>query len=290
MHIPPQPAEPSVQRPEPSPNAGAGCRCENCGADLAGPFCHLCGQAAESPLISVRAFTRGIVADVANLDGKAVRTARLLFTRPGALTAEYLYGRRVRYMSPVQVYLAAVALFFLTNAYRPFVSVDVATRRIVTSLNAAAVSGSISREKLAELARQGTPLTLYRERFEGAITGWMPTFLIGSVVLFALALGLFFRRQRHGYVGHLVLALHWTAFFLLLMIVDRLLPAHGRNSSPVGVALFVIAVTYLVLALRRVYARSWPATLAKGILLFLVFQVLLVAWMFSAIAFAFTVA
>src|SRR4051794_20915748 len=97
----------------PAPHPPERDACENCGAALAGPYCHACGQAAESPLVSVRAFVRGIVADVANLDGKAVRTARLLFTRPGALTAEYLGGRRVSYLSPVQTYLAAVAVFFL---------------------------------------------------------------------------------------------------------------------------------------------------------------------------------
>jgi hypothetical protein len=187
------------------------------------------------------------------------------------------------------VYLAAVTVFFLTNAYRPFVSFDLGTRRIASSLNAASVSGSISRQKVAELAAKGIPLAVYREQFEGAVTSWMPVFLVGSVLLFALALAGLFRRQPHGPVAHGVFALHWTAFYLVLTIADRLLGRGPGHASAAGVAVLVIVVVYLILALRRVYARPWPGTIAKGLLLALVFQLLIVGWMFSAIAFAFTI-
>ncbi|HET6764060.1 MAG TPA: DUF3667 domain-containing protein [Longimicrobiaceae bacterium] len=261
--------------------------CENCEAELVGAFCHECGQAARSPSGSLAAFGRDVVADVANLDAKALRTARLLLTRPGELTAEFLRGRRVRYVQPVQVYLAAVALFFVVNAFRPFVTFDLATRRIVSSLNAAAISGTLSAEKAAELARAGVPLAVYRERFENVVTGYQPTFLIGSVLLFALVLALLFRGAPGGYVRHAVFALHWTAFYLLLMIVQALAGHAAGTRGWIGAALALAALGYLLLALRRVYGQPWLATTIKGALLYVVFQALIVVWMLSAIAFAF---
>ncbi|HYJ79531.1 MAG TPA: DUF3667 domain-containing protein [Longimicrobiaceae bacterium] len=261
-------------------------RCENCGTELLGEFCHRCGQSARSPLASVGAFLRHTLAGVVDLDSKAVRSARYLLARPGYLTAEFLRGRRASYTAPLQIYLVAVALFFLANAYRPFVTFDPETGAIVSSLSASGMTGSLPQSRAADLARGGVPPEAFRERFEGAIAGYMPTFLIGSVLLFALALALFYRRQRRPYVAHTVFALHWTASFLLLMILDRLLPERRAGTSPLAVAVFLATLVYLTLALRRVYGQPWATTIAKGIALFLVFQVGLALWMLSAVAIA----
>jgi hypothetical protein len=254
-----------------------------------GPFCHQCGQAVRSPLESGRAFFGDAAANLADLDSRALRSAALLITRPGALTAEFLEGRRVRYTAPLQVYLAAVALFFLVNAYRPFVTFDLATRRITSSLNAAGVSGHLSDSEFTNLERRGISLEVFQERFEAAVTGYLPTFLIGSVLLFALVLALFFRRQRRPYLAHTIFALHWTAFYLLLMIVDPLLPQRQIGPGPLGVVLALAALGYLVLALKRAYGQPWPATVGKAVGLFLMFQAVLIAWMLSAIALAFAI-
>lgn len=264
-------------------------RCENCDAELVGAFCHRCGQSARSPLASVRAFLRETLADLADFDSKTLRSARYLVARPGFLTAEFLRGRRVRYTTPLQIYLVAVALFFLTNAFRPFVSFDPETRKLVTSLSATAVVDSLPPQEAENLARRGISLEVFRERFEGAVTGYMPTFLIGSVLLFALALALVYRRERRPYVAHAVFAMHWTAFFLLLMMVDRLLPERRMEPDLVGVAVFFAALGYLTLALRRVYLQRWSITIVKGMTLFLVFQVVLAVWMLSAVIVGFAV-
>ncbi len=264
--------------------------CDNCAAELRGPFCHQCGQAVRSPLESGRSFLGDAAASIADLDSRALRSAALLVTRPGALTAEYLQGRRVRYTAPLQVYLAAVALFFLVNAYRPFVTFDPATRRITSSLNAAGVSGNLSKSELTRLERRGISLEVFQERFSGAVTGYLPTFLIGSVLLFALVLALFFRRQPRRYLAHTIFALHWTAFYLLLMMLDRLLPQRQGGPGPVGVVLALTALGYLVLALKRVYGQPWLATFGKAVGLYLVFQTVLIAWMLSAVAIAFAIA
>jgi Protein of unknown function (DUF3667) len=259
--------------------------CENCGAALAGAFCHACGQAAEPPARSVRAFAGQAVADLTNLDGRILRTLALLLARPGRLTREYLDGRRIRYTQPLQLYLGSAAAFFFVNAYRPFLSVDMRTARITSSLNAAGVSGTVDRATLASLVGRGISPELFRERFEAAVTGYLPAFLIASVLLFAVALQLFHRRAGRGYVDHVVFSLHWSAFFLLLMIVDRLLPQRsiGSPGGILEIGIAIVAVVYLAAALRDAYAQGWMASAGKAVALFLVYQVLLSLWMLSAI-------
>jgi hypothetical protein len=237
----------------------------------------------------VRAFASQAAADLTNLDGRIPRTLGLLLARPGRLTREYLDGRRVRYTQPLQLYLGAAAAFFFVNAYRPFLTFNARTGRITSSLSAAGVSGNMNDEVRATLAARGIPLELFRERFEAAVTGYLPAFLIGSVLLFAVAVQLAFRGERRGYLEHAVFALHWSAFFLLLMIVDRLLPQRAAGPGVTDGVVAAVAVAYLGLALKHVYGQSWLATGAKTLGLFVVYQLLLVLWMLSAVSVAFTI-
>ena len=120
-----------------------------------------------------------------------------------------------------------------------------------------------------------------------AVTGYLPAFLVGSVLLFALVLHLFYRRRRRGYVEHAVFALHWSAFYLLLMMVERLLPAGGASPRLPSLLIFTTGAVYLAVALRRVYGQSWFLTVVKTLCLYLTYQALLTLWMLSAIVLAF---
>lgn len=274
-------AEPA---PVTEPPAGA---CENCGTELRGRFCHACGQSAERPTSTVRGFVRHAAADVTNLDARILRTLGLLLARPGQMTREYLAGRRIRYTQPLQLYLGAAAAFFFVNAYHPFFRFDPKTARVVGTLSAAGVSGTLDAESRASLAAKGIPLEVFSERFSAAVTGYMPAFLVGSVLLFALVLQLFYRRQRRGLVEHAVFSLHWSAFYLLLMMVDRARPDSSGRLTALNVVVGTVAAVYLALALRRVYAQSWLLTTAKTLVLFMAYQLLLSLWMISAISLAF---
>lgn len=51
-----------------------------------------------------------------DVDGRAMRTLRILFRRPGMLTAEYLSGRRQCYTPPFRLYLIFSLYFFVVAA------------------------------------------------------------------------------------------------------------------------------------------------------------------------------
>lgn len=86
--------------------------CANCGAKLKGGFCHACGQPAHvhrSMLHIVEEFFHGIL----HFDSKAWRTLPLLMFRPGLLTYNYIHGHRVRYVTPMAMFLFSVFLMFM---------------------------------------------------------------------------------------------------------------------------------------------------------------------------------
>ena len=261
--------------------------CANCGTALAGPWCHACGQAGDDPLASVRTFAAHVTSNLFSVDSKAVRSVRDLLLRPGAATRAYLHGQRVRYTGPLQVYLLAAAVFFLVNAWRPIVDFDTRTRSVTARLSAMGVSGHMTDEEAARLASRGITVDMFRERFEDIVQGNLPTFMAGSILLFALALRAFYRGR--GYMAHVVFALHWCAFYLLLMIGDRLIPASGPVHGVVSIAIFVAAWAYLARALRVVYGQPWGVTVAKSAGLMLCFQAVLSAWVLSVVSLGFVI-
>src|SRR5215831_3361631 len=103
--------------------------CANCGAALNGPYCQACGQKAASPNVSLHEFFHEAFHEFAHVDGKIVQTLRLLLTRPGRLTRDFLDGRRQRYVSPLRLYLTCSLIFFALasvapRADRPFFTVS----------------------------------------------------------------------------------------------------------------------------------------------------------------------
>jgi hypothetical protein len=270
----------------PTPAAPAdAATCATCGTALAGRFCHACGQ--ERVATGGAGYLRRAVADALSIDGKTLRSVRDLLLRPGFLTLEFMAGRTVRHTQPAQLYLLAAALFFLVNAYRPFISFDVHTLQVVSSLNAVGVSTGLSPARAAEVVASGVSLDVFRERFENAASGCMPPFLLGCVLLFAGMLRLLQRSAPRG--THVVFALHWTAFFLLLMIAERLLPAtSGRD--PLGAVIALLGLVYLAVAVRRVYGRGWIGAALTALALKLSFYVVLAAWMLAAISVGFAIA
>ena len=87
--------------------------CENCGSELAGAYCAVCGQHA---IDYRRSFAR-VLADVAdsffNWDTKFLKSVGILLVRPWRLTNDFNAGRRVRNVHPLRLYLLASIAFFL---------------------------------------------------------------------------------------------------------------------------------------------------------------------------------
>jgi hypothetical protein len=90
-------------------------QCGNCGTALEGRYCHACGQRGHvhrSVLHLIEEFFHGLF----HLDGKIIRTAPLLLFRPGALTRRYLEGQRVRFVTPIGMFLFTIFLMFFAVA------------------------------------------------------------------------------------------------------------------------------------------------------------------------------
>lgn len=87
--------------------------CANCGHAAPGNFCPSCGQKTHIETPTLFEFIHEYLHHYVALEGTLTRTLWTLISRPGALTAEYIAGRRQRYIKPLQLYLTISFIFFV---------------------------------------------------------------------------------------------------------------------------------------------------------------------------------
>ena len=88
-------------------------RCANCGELLLGEHCYACGQPTKGLVRHFSSIIGDFMDSVFELDSRILRTLGPLLFKPGYLSLEYFAGRRVRYVSPVRlfVFLSLFAFF-----------------------------------------------------------------------------------------------------------------------------------------------------------------------------------
>jgi hypothetical protein len=271
--------------------------CLNCGTNVQLDYCPECGQHALDPDPTLREFLRELAQEFLHWDGRLISTYRLLVTKPGELTREYLAGRRVRFVSPIRVYLVCSVLYFFVSAVLPQpplvirtgpgISTQIGTITIQENDSAATIAGPDT------LSQRGSGISrVWGTRFgnamrnRGALTlqvnSAIPKAMFVLVPLFATLVMLAFRQSRRRFPQHLAFALHVHAFMFLvltLMLVRRV-----TDIVPIqaGVSLLGMGaiVFYLVQAMRHVYDAKLGAAIARtvfvGVTYFLAFAVAMI--------------
>ena len=85
--------------------------CLNCGAELKGMYCHVCGQEATSKTPTVGAFILEYLSNAFIWDPKFLRTIWTLIRRPGHLTNEYIAGKFVSQEHPLKLNMFLLFVF-----------------------------------------------------------------------------------------------------------------------------------------------------------------------------------
>jgi hypothetical protein len=85
-----------------------GKQCRNCETSLVGPHCHQCGQKHFDEIVSTTAYMHDVAQRVYRFDGLFLRTIYRCLTVPGAVTFDYLHGRRSRVIDPLGYFAACV--------------------------------------------------------------------------------------------------------------------------------------------------------------------------------------
>jgi len=87
--------------------------CLNCGTELQGKYCHVCGQENLEIKETFGHMMNHAISDYFHFDHQFFHTLKPLLFKPGYLTNEYMAGRRAQYLHPVKMYIFISLVYFL---------------------------------------------------------------------------------------------------------------------------------------------------------------------------------
>jgi hypothetical protein len=250
-------------------------RCVTCGAPVAGSYCAQCGErrAVERDL-SLRGFLRDALETFTSLDTRGARSLRDLITRPGFLTAEYVAGRRRRYLSPLQLFLVTNLLFFVAAAFLPVITFDSPLDVHLYASSYQELARDLVRDRFAEA--DTVDFVSFKTQLKYGATQHAKSLVIIFVPYFALIVALLRMGRREPAGHHIAFAFHYLAFALLLFIAMGVLIlfvralSDGRllsGDSPVIPVIGLIALfAYLVPAFRTAYRSGTGPALAQAVI------------------------
>ena len=289
--------------------------CENCGNEVTQRFCGACGQRREPPVHSLWHFSRVATEDLTHADSRLWRTLGALLFRPGRLTAEFLAGRRARYLPPVRLYLVLSVLFFLVagavgtrfavlqfDDSRPLAGGKVVTTDKLEDLPAPALqpkAGETPEQRADRLCADAnydgpwaaTLQPLFKQACRKSVIDNgkelqqvflhnVPRAMFIFLPLLAGLMMLMYWRPRHYYVEHLLLFVHNHAFVFLVagmaLLLGRLVP----RLPGLNFLIFLYFAWYMYRSMRVVYQQGRLLTVSKLLLLasfYLLFASLLAA-------------
>jgi hypothetical protein len=280
-----------------------GTPCINCEAELQGPYCHVCGQFAETFHRSVSHLLVEWSESLFHLDGRLWQTLPKLALSPGLLTRQYLDGKRANQIPPLRMFLVVLLLVFFVGGLnldrtRPTTApakagvpsvrhasmkdksslLDAHDQRDLDNAMATAKAGKIPAPPGKALARTsigGRFGDWLNERIPRAVNNpelfWMTVENWGHRAAFlalpaaALMLSLLFVFQRRFYIfDHLIFSMHSLSFQGLLA---SLIMLGGAVTSWTGF-LALLAPVHLFIHMRGTYGTSAIGTLIRMALLF----------------------
>lgn len=261
-------------------------RCLNCDEAVSGNFCASCGQRNVDYRVSTWELLSDALDGLFQIDSRMGRTVLPFLIRPGFLTREYNAGRRMRYSSPLRIYLLlSVAYFFALSFVQFEGSLSLGRKpggaggaRVESKLAVTETTGRDGPEvhlgwarleqrvgSQIKLLQQADPKEAHR-RVQEAFLSQASKALFFLLPVFALLLKLLYLGRRRFYIEHLTFALHVHAFvlFILLLCLLPWIRAH------LGIML-LLCYAHLLVALRVVYGEPLRRTLWKSIALLILY-------------------
>jgi hypothetical protein len=301
-------AEPAVPRAVAVPESSAvvaeastvvPVRCKNCDAVLLGRFCANCSQAADVHVPTTRELLHELLEGITHSDSRLWRTLTTLWFKPGKLTEEFVAGRRVAYLPPFRLYLVLSILFFLLSS---FAHVNVVVMKFDEALkpgSPAAFAAAPAENRITSCADvnfiSAAAHPAWNARMKRAceaiardnganlvhvVLSTLPKAMFIFLPLIAFLNMLLYWRPRYRYAEQLLFFVHLHAFYFSIAIL-LLLTNEAAASWPKleGVAGFLSTIlgwtlpVYSVMAMRRVFRRSWLGTAFKAVVLFFVYSI-----------------
>lgn len=238
--------------------------CLNCGAAVSGRYCGQCGQKSRPLNPTMGDVAREAAGEILDLDGKLLRSIRLLFTRPGSLTAELFAGRRASYVPPLRLYLIFSVAFFAASSI--WTANPVLTDADRVELREGLSLGRGTGVRVTGEFPNGMSGEQAEARVRHAMLGWVPRAMFVLVPVCALLVMAVTRRAGRNFPQHLYFALHLHAAYFGVAALTALpeLLDHAVLNGVMSLLRLLFLAVYVTMAFRTVYGGRWRLAAARG--------------------------
>lgn len=292
--------------------------CKNCGTELKGMYCHVCGQYALDTEQPFWKYVLQYFENVYQFDGKVWVTLWNLFRRPGYLTTEFNAGKIASYVHPMRLLMFISVVFFLffftfingkidsaigngresmkdshaisEMSSRGIVLDSLGKGNAVEAMEAASsiIAGELGDAPLAETENpkqnpRTDRISLFKEHIMGTMSGYASLMTLLLIPLLALMLKGFYRKCHIPYMGHFVFSLHFASFFFILVSLWIFAGEKFGYGGIVLYAFLVLIIIYATMASHWVYrGTGWIKAAVKSILVLSLYFFIIVVILFAA--------
>jgi hypothetical protein len=241
--------------------------CPNCGSPATNNYCSQCGQENDLHQETVWQLFMHFFGHYFHYDSKFWKTLKVLWFKPGELTVAYHKKQRMRFISPMSLYVFISAIYFLIAFALPMheehptsmIAVAMTDSTGVTSEIGAGTlhpSGNNSIEsyfkrkanKIAASRHVSTATYLKEKIWHSA-----PKVMFLMIPVFAWLLSIRFkgRTDRH-FVDHTIFSFHTHSFWFSIRLLSFIEISKVANLI-MDITFYSIFFGYMVQAIRKVY-------------------------------------
>ena len=259
--------------------------CRSCGATFSGTFCNQCGEKIPEPgEKSIRSFLAGLMNAITSLDGKFLRTLKIMLKKPGEVSYHYMNGKRVPFYKPMSMFFIANLIYFLFPLYNSLNS------SLYVQMNMLPHSKLATELVQQRIAVDKIDFDTFQMQYNQQSTNMAKMVLVLLVIYFSIPLSVVNYNRKMFYSDHLLVSLEACSIIILLnfvvlmwvfQLVIFLFGQMGSNMQhlmndnyTVWISMSVLFYLFFQLE-RRAYAQPTGRALAKaGLLMFGFFVVL----------------
>jgi hypothetical protein len=183
--------------------------CKSCSNSFVGLYCNQCGEKIiEAKDRTFRSVIGKVLIATTIVDNRFVKSLRLTIFNPGFLSREYVDGRRVMYMRPLQMFFILNLIYFLFPVLQMFNSTLNTQQTLLPHSKLARI---IVAEKMK---KDGFSLAGFELIYNEKTTGLAKLLIVIFVLIASIPLSLIFAKRNRYFTDHVALAVELTSFNL----------------------------------------------------------------------------
>lgn len=253
------------------------CRC--CNNVFKGRYCNICGEKVlELNERTFLAFLDNLLNAFTFLDGKFLKSLKLLITRPGQLSRNIADGKRMPYMKMVSLFFVANFFYFLFPLVDSFNS---SLHSQTTMLG----PHSVKAKEIVKIEVEKRHITMeeFQEKYKMQSTNLSKLLLITLVLAMTGTLMVVNYSKRNYFFDHLLIALEFYSFHLLvnmllfpgiIFLLVRGALAFGLDWSKLlsdgvfSIPVYGLVLYFLIRAQGIFYHQKWYWAIPRALMLF----------------------